>query len=123
MTFTYTEDLTLDVDFVRFHTGDVDSAAALLSDELITSMIAVVGTKEEAVIAGLNHMILRLNTPNFTADWLKVDPSKMVDTLIQRAKDKAQELGVNVGGITVNTRAVYRADSAQTSEPDYSEGA
>ena len=52
MTFTFGEDLTDAGDYVRFHTGDTDSPG-FMSDELITSLIAVEGTNNKAVIAGL----------------------------------------------------------------------
>ena len=68
MTFTYTEDLTIERDFVRFHTGDVVETESLLSDAIITSLVASTGSKEKAVIAAIQHKIARLSDPNFKAD-------------------------------------------------------
>lgn len=120
MTFTYTSDLTDNGDYVRFHTGDVDSDRSMLSDEIITSLLAVEASKETAVIAGLNHMILVANMPDFKADWLQVSNANYVKALERRLEAKKVELGV--GGISVSVTHTYRADSAQTEEPDYSEG-
>lgn len=120
MAFTYTEDLTVDADYVRFHTGDVDSDTHLLSDAIITSLLAVEASKEEAVIAGLRHKILLVMEPDFEADWLKVSTTDYVKALERRVADKQKELGI--GGVRVTSRHVYRADSAATEAPDYSDG-
>lgn len=120
MTFTYTEDLTDDVDFVRFHTGDVVSDESFLSDGIITSLVATTGSKEAAVIAAIRHIIARLSTPNFRADWLQVDNEaarRGYETLL---KEKQKELGF--GALVSTGINTYRADSAQTEEPDYSDG-
>ena len=117
MTFTYTEDLTVDSDFVRFHTGDINADRSLLSDALITSILAVTASKEAAVITALRHMIMVVAQPDFEADWLKVSTTDYVKALERRLKDKQGEL--SVGGVSVNVRHPYRKDSLQTEEPDY----
>lgn len=120
MSFTYTEDLTIERDFVRFHTGDVVEAESLLSDALITSLVATAGSKEKAVIAAIQHKIARLSDPNFKADWLEVDNKSAVASLMALLALKRAELGVS--RITGSVVHVYRADSAQTSEPDFTGG-
>lgn len=120
MTFTYTEDLTVGRDFVRFHTGDVVSAQAFLSDEIITSLIATTGSKERAVIASFRHIITRLSQPNFRADWLQVDNDKAREGYEHLLTAKMRELGVNE--ITASVTHVYRADSGTTEEPDFTDG-
>jgi len=72
MTFTYTEDLTVARDYVRFHTGDTVSDQAYLTDEIITSLLAVESSTNAAVIAAIEHIMARLSQPNFRADWLQV---------------------------------------------------
>ena len=120
MTFTYSDDLMTDINFVRFHTGDTVEAESFLSDGIITSLVATEGTKEKAVIAGLEHIILRLSDPNFKADWLQIDneSARKGKEIALAAKKTKFGLNTLVGGV-VNT---YRADSGQTEEPDYSEG-
>lgn len=120
MTFTYTENLTVDVDFVRFHTGDVVSSQAWMSDELITSLVSVSGSKERAVIAAFRHIIARLSQPNFQADWLRVDNDKAREGYERQLTAKARELGIST--ITADVVHTYRGDSAATEEPDFTNG-
>lgn len=120
MAFTYTEDLLIERDFVRFHTGDVVEADSLLSDGLIASLVVISGGKEKAVIAAIQHKIARLSDPNFRADWLEVDNAAAVKSLQALLAQKRAEL--NVPRFTSSVTHVYRADSAATSEPDYSSG-
>lgn len=120
MTFTYTEDLSIDRDYVRFHSGDTISAESVLSDALIASLITSAGSKQRAVIAAIQHKIALYSQPNFKADWLTVDNKAAVASLRGLLADKRAELGVSryVASVT----HVYRTDSAATEEPDYSEG-
>lgn len=120
MTFTFGADLTVDRDFVRFHTGDTVEAQAYLTDELIASLISVEGSKEAAVIAALNYIITRLSQPNFTADWLTVDLRSARAGYRDLLNSKYGELGIT--RFTASVVHVYRADSTATEEPDYSEG-
>lgn len=123
MTFTYTEDpATVDIDFVRFHTGDVISDESLLSNELITSLITLTGSKEDAVIAGLEHKIDRVNQPNFRADWLQIANDEYVKALERLLARKKIDLGSGGGTVVSESSHVYRADSEATEVPDYSEG-
>jgi len=120
MTFTYTEDLTVERDFVRFHTGDTVEAQSFLSDEIITSMISVEGSKEAAVVAGLRFIVTKFSQPNFTADWLTVDNKTAADSYRMMLREKQREFGV--GSMTSGTKTVYREDSAQIEAPDYEGG-
>lgn len=120
MTFTYSEDLSVERDFVRFHTGDVVQGQAFLSDEIIASLIAQEGSREAAVIGGLKHIISRLNQPTFRADWLQVSYKDAADGYRAMLREKQREFGLNA--ITASSVATYRADSGQTESPDYSNG-
>lgn len=120
MSFSYGDDLTVAVDFVRFHTGDVVSGQNFLSDEIIASLVATTGSNQAAVIAALKHIIMRLSQPNFTADWLKVENHQAREGYQKMLAEKKQEFGI--GGITATATHTYRADSAETAEPDYSDG-
>jgi hypothetical protein len=124
VSFTYTEaPATVDLDFCRFHTGDVISDESLLSDELLTSLITLTGSKEGAVIAGIEHKIDRVNQPNFRADWLQMTSDEYVKALERQLARKKIDLGVGGGGTVVSESSpVYRADSEQTEVPDYSAG-
>lgn len=120
MTFTYGSDLTDDNDYVRFNVGDTVEAESILSDEIITSMIAVEGSKEAAVIAGLYYKATQLARPDFKADWLSVSKQKEVAEFILNVliPEKRRELGVSKYAASAQT--VYREDSLQTEAPDYS---
>lgn len=120
MTFTYTEDLTDDADFVRFHTGDTDSDGYFLSDEIITSLLATETSKQNAVLSGLTYIITQLAQPNFKADWLQVDNSTALATYRTLLAEKRAAFGSR--RVTGSAVHVYRADSQQTEAIDYSEG-
>jgi hypothetical protein len=88
-----------------------------MSDELIASMVAVEGSNNNAVIAGLKYIISQLSRPNFTADWLAVDSDaarKGYQTLLD---EKRREFGI--ASITASTVRAWRADSDAVEEPDY----
>lgn len=120
MAFTYTEDLSDDRDFVRFHSGDVVEDESFLSDAIITSLVTTTGGKEAAAIAAIRHIIARLSTPNFRADWLQVDNESARKGYEALLKEKQKEFGL--GGLVVTAIHTYRADSAQTEEPDFTNG-
>jgi hypothetical protein len=124
MTFTYDEDLSQDRDFVRFYTGDTDSASSFLSDEVIASLLAEYATKQEATIAGVRYIIRQLSKPDFQADWLKVDYSSARKGYLAMLGDLMTEFDLEtfegrIGGETLRT---YRGDSIATSAPDFAEG-
>ena len=115
MAFTYTSDLTVDSDFVRFHTGDTDSDSSFLSDAIITSLLAVEASKEDAVIAALKYILTQLAKPNFRSDALQVDYKtayKSYEALLER---KYKELGV--AKYTASVTHAYRVDSLADEEP------
>lgn len=117
MTFTYLGTLATDLDKVRFHTGDTDSAGYFLPDETITALLVSEGSVGKAVIACLEFKHSKLCQPNFKADWLQVDNDtarKGVEDLIRR---KRAYFGL--AQYTATVTHVYRADSDQDEEPDY----
>lgn len=117
MAFTYTEDLTVARDFVRFHSGDTVEAESLLSDALITSLIAVEGTQQKAVLAAIRYKMMRFSQPDFRADWLQVSNSTAVKSLERLLSEKRTEFGIP--RFTASVTHVYRVDSDQTEEPTY----
>ena len=120
MTFTYTEDLSVSRDFVRFHTGQVVDEQSFLSDEIIASLVSTTGSKEAAALAGIRHIISRLSTPNFRADWLQIDNESARRGYEKLLTDKKNELGL---GLPVASAVhTYRVDSAQTEAPDFTNG-
>lgn len=120
MAFTYTEDLTVNADFVRFHTGDTVEDESFLSDAIITSLLAVNETKQKATIQALQYIITRLSQPNFRADWLQVDLKTAREGYENLLKLKYQEFGS--ARIIATALPTYRADSRQTEAPDFSSG-
>ena len=116
MAFTFTENLTVAGDFVRFHCGDTVSPG-FMSDALITSLIAVEGTNNAAVIAGLKYIISQLSRPDFSADWLQVTNTEARNGYILLLREKRNEFGISV--MTASVTHVYRADSDATEEPTY----
>lgn len=80
MTFTW--DITsgfTDLGRVRFYLSDTIEAAPMFSDEEINALIAEAGGWQGAVILALRFLIAQLiSTPDFQADWLKVDVNKAV---------------------------------------------
>lgn len=124
MTFTY--DLTsghTDLTRVRMALGDTDSAAPKFSDEEITATITDEGGDwQQATLVLIDSLIGKLSLPNFRADWLQVDHASARAGYVTLRAQLSRRFGVGVvtlGGGAVHT---YRADSGQTSAPDYSEG-
>ena len=120
MTFTYSP-FSADRDRVRFHIGDTDSAAAMFSDEEIAAIITEAGGWRAAVIYCLESLIASVSGPDFRADWLTVDNSKARAGYEALLKLKRRAFGLSK--YAANVTHVYRADSNQTSEPDYAAAA
>lgn len=120
MAFTYTENLSIPRDFVRFYTGDVIESQSFLSDEIIASLITAEGSQEAAVIAGLQYILTRLSQPDFRADWLEVDYATARTGYEQALVEMMRKFGVS--SLVVDGVNTYRADSAATTPPDYSAG-
>jgi hypothetical protein len=117
MTFTFDDDLTDPVDYVRFETGDTVSTG-FMSDELITSMIATTGSNNAAVIKGLRYIITQLSRPDFKADWLQVSNAEAKKGYQDMLRDKQAEYGIAT--LTASVTRAWRADSDADEEPDYS---
>ncbi len=121
MTATY--DLSsgfTDLTRVRFHVGDTDMTAPIFDDAEINAVITEAGTWKRAVIALLESLIARLaGTPNFQADWLRVDTGSAIKAFEALIVRKRRELGVAsiTGGLTYQ----YRPDSDQTAAPEWDE--
>jgi hypothetical protein len=117
MAFTYTEDLTVDRDFVRFHTHDTIETESQLSDAIIASLITNEGSKQNAVIAGLRYKMQSLLVPDVQADEIEIDQNKAAaDGYRQLIRDKQIEFGLGAG-YTSTVTYTYRADSSATEEP------
>jgi hypothetical protein len=120
MTFTWTGDLSTDLDTVRFHLGDTDENAAWLQDETITALLAREGSVNGAVIAGIRYILTQLSRPDFKADWLSVSNHKAAYEMWRRLLDeKLAEF--NVGGIAGEAVHTYRADTLLDEAPVYPE--
>lgn len=105
-------------DRVRFHIGDTNADAAIYSDAEINAMIAEAGTWQGAVVMALESIIARLaGTPDFTADWLKVDVASQIEAYRRLLDMKRAEFGLGLlGSEAVH---VYRLDSQQAEPPTY----
>ncbi len=119
MTFTYALPFD-DIARVRFHVADTSSATAMFSDEEIQAVLDETGSYKLAVIHLLeNRIALLLREPDFKADWLQVTTSTAISGLQGLAEKKRQEFGLNT--ISGSAKFMYRIDSGQSEEPDYSD--
>ncbi len=116
MTYSFSADLTDAGDYVRFHTGDTVSPG-YMSDELITSMIAVEGSNNAAVIAGIRYIMSFLARPDFTADWLSVSNAAARAGYKELLGEKQREFGIPA--LSISTVHVYRADSDADEAPEF----
>jgi len=119
VTFTYGEDLTVNRDFVRFWSGDTVSAESFLTDEIITSLLAVSASKEAAAVSAIQYIIRRLSQPNFSADWLTVDMKSAREGYEKLLADVRRQLGV--ASLTATTGYTWRPDSGMTEAPTFDE--
>lgn len=118
MTFTYTLPFN-DISRVRFHLADTDSASAMFTDEEIQAVLAETGSYKPTVINLLENRIALLSRdPDFKADWLQVQNSTAIASYRALAQAKRQEFGLNT--ISGTAKLMYRVDSGQSAEPDYS---
>lgn len=124
MTFTFGSDLSDNLDFVRFKTGDTVQDESFLTDELITSLLAVSADRYEATIAAVRYIITQLARPDFKADWLEVKNSTARAGYVALLADLKAEFGLDgvSGGLTGKSVRTYRGDSATVQEPDYTGG-
>lgn len=109
MAFTYTGDLTTDINYVRFEIGDTTEASAWLTDAVITSLVSTTGSKQAAVIKGLKYIITQLSKPDFKADWLSVTNAEARKGYETMLAEKKREYGI--GGLTAGVVYTYRVDS------------
>ncbi len=120
MAFTYTSDLTTDINFIRFKTGDTVEAQGFIDDETITALVTLEGSKEAATIAALTFIIARLSQPDFKADWLQVSHQSARQGYEGLREELRQEFGLSQ--ITAVAHYTFRGDSAATAEPDFTDG-
>ena len=116
MTYTYTEDLTVNRDFVRFHTHDTIESESELSDEIIASLLATESSKQRAVIAALRYKMQNLMRPDVEADEISIDQHAAA---VQSYRDliKEKELEFSLQRYVSSVTYTYRADSSATEEP------
>lgn len=125
MTFTFGSDLTDDLDWLRFKTGDTAADEAYLTDELITSLLAVSASKEAAAVAAVGYILTQFSKPDFKADWLEIKRSTARAGFEKVLARLEAEVGISdtansfATGQSVQT---YRLDSAATEAPDYAGG-
>ncbi len=122
MTFTYTPSATpTDLALIRFYTRDVDSSAAMWSDEEIAMMLAQKGSVGATCVTLLNNKITELsNNPNMQADWLRVDWSTTLEALKIALATVKTEFGLGWQSSSGGQHS-YRPDSLQKEPPDYGE--
>lgn len=120
MAFTYLGDLSTDLDKVRFHLGDTDESGYWLEDATITALLSSEGSVGGAVVAGIRYILRKLSQPNFKADWLQVDNASARKGWEAALKEAQKTFGISA--LSARAVHVYRADSRQTKEPDYSNG-
>lgn len=127
MTFTYDLTAATDRERVRWHLSDTKEPA-MVSDEEITFATSEAGTWQKAVIFIIDRKLMEMGMePDFKADWLSVDAADAYKRLTALRGKKLNEFGLesdSVFGINLTTTSThhYRADSQQTSEPDYTDG-
>lgn len=116
MTYSFNIALSNDVSLVRFHIGDNHSEGYYLDDETIIYLVANHGVSG-AVIRAIRYIITQLSKPDFKQDWLSVTNAEARAGYEKLLKEKAQELGVSLSGVTVSSSVAlpYRADSYMTS--------
>lgn len=122
--FTY--DIDTDLGKVRFWLRDVESTKALWSDSEINYRLTANASETNAVYSTvIELMVLKLaefENPEYVADWLEEREMKEAAEVLQmRLKELRRLFGVKQ--ISSTAKRIYRADSLQTSEPDYSDGA
>lgn len=121
MTFTYTPSAPDDLTYVRYYTGDTDSATAMWTDEEINMVLALEASVGGAVISLIKSAIARLALePDMTADWLRVDWRRSTDswkTLLGEMKEKFGQ-GWSLTSSALDT---YRPDTFLTEVPDYND--
>ncbi|MBK9122812.1 MAG: hypothetical protein IPM16_06780 [Chloroflexi bacterium] len=126
MSFSFGEDLSNDLDWVRFKIGDTVADEAYLSDALIASLLATSASKQHAAIAAVQYVLTQFSRPDFKADWLEVKRSTAEASFRRVLTRLESEFGFDVpgddGGLSGSNVMTYRVDSAQTSAPDFTEG-
>lgn len=118
MAFTYTPGTPTDITRVRYHIGDTDEQIAIFTDEEIQFILNEQSSVGAAVVSLINSIIARLSaTPDFTADWLRVDAGRSLDGYRMLLAEKRREFGLNQ--ISSRARHTYRGDSLASGPPEW----
>ena len=56
--WSYTGDLSKDLDWIRFTIGDTDPDEAFMTDIEITSLLSLKGSKEQAALSCMEHILM-----------------------------------------------------------------
>jgi hypothetical protein len=108
MAFTFT--IPFD-DIARFRLAlndlDPNTGAHRFEDELIQALIDEKdGEWQKAVIVGLDLILMDLATPDFTADWLKIDSKSALAFYTQKKADLLTEYEL-AGGVVWSSDPVF----------------
>lgn len=125
MTFSFDPQLDTDLDQVRFWTGDTESKTHYLEDATITALLASEGSLGAAVMAAFDYMLSMAARPNAQTVSTETGGVAIVGGDLRAAIEAARKRAAKRFGIpliSVSSVNVYRADSNQTSAPDYSNG-
>lgn len=116
MVFTFDlSDGFTDLARVRWEIGDTDEGAPIYQDEVLNALIAEKGDWQGAVIGALENIIANLlSTPNFSADWLKVDVSAAADRYMRLLDSKRTEYGLSTVTLAAGTVNPTRSDRDST---------
>lgn len=125
MAFTFDPALDTDFDKVRFWSGDTISGTYRLDDATITALLASEGSVGAAVMAALDFALAYAARPDVQTvstetGGIAIIGADVVASLEALRKRAAKRFGIAL--ITTRTVNVYRADSQQASEPDYTDG-
>lgn len=118
MTFTYTSNLnTDDIDYIRFHTGDTTESEGIkpnganFSDEELTALLSIEGTKYRAVAAVFEALsatwAIYVNTQMGSR---REGLEKVADNFMKLASQWRKQHGETPSATTLTTGFVTRVD-------------
>lgn len=122
MAFTFDPEVSgfTDRNRVRWGVGDTDADYPIFTDELIDAVLTDNASEsvpwQHTVIDLLENLVSTLaHTPDFQADWLRVDQSKALAALEKRLAAKKAQYGIDSDTITIGGAAVYPTRNDRTS--------
>lgn len=119
--FSYQPGLTRDLDKVRFYSSDTDENGFYVPDATITALLAELSDWHIVTLEILRYIISQLSQPDFHADWLSVSNASALQGFQDLLALRMRQFGVGAGRPIASSHHSYRADSRQTSAPDYSD--